>query len=214
MQALLKEEEETPQISYSGLFGNRKRDAFDASSLNDLWRKSFNEDVNRKPASENYFHNWLSGCTLKVSLEDLVLRHTNVDICDYESYLTIDPKIYEKALARYVSLAGSVVPIPTQHIHVDLETQFNELVEKWIEETGGESSLSNITSNINYLRIISLGKGVVPLIIEQLKIKPAPWFVALRAITGELNVGKEHSGNFRKIAQAWIEWCSQNGYNS
>jgi hypothetical protein len=65
-----------------------------------------------------------------------------------------------------------------------------------------------------YLRVISLGKDVVPMIIERLKTKPEPWFVALRAITGELNIGKEYRGNFKKIAQAWIEWYYQSEYAS
>jgi hypothetical protein len=96
---------------------------------------------------------------------------------------------------------------------LQLRKDFNELMLKWMDQTGGQSSLTNITSNINYLRIISLGKPVVPLIIEQLKIQPAPWFVALRAITGEMNVGKQFSGNFGKIAQAWIDWYNDDREN-
>jgi hypothetical protein len=94
-----------------------------------------------------------------------------------------------------------------------LEPEFNELVNKWREDIGAESSLTNITGNINYLRIIALGKPVVPLILKELQRQPAPWFVALRAITGELNVGKEYTGNFKKIAEAWVNWCNKNGYN-
>ncbi len=92
-----------------------------------------------------------------------------------------------------------------------VETEFNELARTWYEEIGAESSLSKITSNINYLRIIALGKSVVPYILRNLQKQPAPWFIALRAITGELNIGKEYGGNFRKIADAWLEWGYQTG---
>jgi hypothetical protein len=93
-----------------------------------------------------------------------------------------------------------------------LEVRFYELAAKWNEEIGAESSLTKITGNINYLRIISLGKPVVPLILKQLQHESAPWFLALSAITGELNIGKEHAGNFGKMAEAWLQWGSQNGY--
>ena len=65
---------------------------------------------------------------------------------------------------------------------------------------------------MNYLRIISLGWKVVPLILRELQREPAPWFLALRAITGEENVGREHPGNFRGMAEAWLAWGRERGY--
>ena len=59
------------------------------------------------------------------------------------------------------------------------EEKFQYYLSKWKEETGGDSSLTNITSNMNYLRIISLGIEVVPMILRELQREPAPWFVAL-----------------------------------
>jgi hypothetical protein len=92
------------------------------------------------------------------------------------------------------------------------EKEFNELANKWREEIGAESSLSKITGNINYLRIIALGKSALPFILRDLQREPSPWFVALRAITGELKIGKEHAGNFRRISETWINWGKRNGY--
>src|SRR5438045_993176 len=68
------------------------------------------------------------------------------------------------------------------------EEEFGTFSKKWREEVGAESSLSRITGNMNYLRIISLGKKAVPLILRDLQREPAPWFLALRAITGEQDV--------------------------
>ncbi len=92
------------------------------------------------------------------------------------------------------------------------EQEFARLSLKWREDTGAESSLSRITGNMNYLRIISLGWKAVPLILRELQREPAPWFLALRAITGEENVGREHPGNFRGMTEAWLAWGRDRGY--
>lgn len=92
------------------------------------------------------------------------------------------------------------------------EEKFASLSRKWREEIGPESSLSKITGNINYLRIISLGKKALPFILRDLQREPAPWFLALRAITGEENVGREHAGDFRKMADAWLVWGRAQGH--
>ncbi len=66
--------------------------------------------------------------------------------------------------------------------------------------------MSQITSNKHYLRIIALGEEVIPCILKQLQIQIDPWFAALRALTEREDIGREHAGNFRKIAAAWIAW--------
>jgi hypothetical protein len=95
--------------------------------------------------------------------------------------------------------------------NTSLSSQFYELASRWREEIGPDSSLSNITSNINYLRVISLGLGVVPFILQDLQREPAPWFVALRAITGNDTIGAEYPGNFKKKAAAWLDWGRAEG---
>ena len=47
---------------------------------------------------------------------------------------------------------------------------------------------------------------------QDLKKQAAPWFVVLRVLSGELDVGKGSSGKFRKIANAWIIWGKERGY--
>src|SRR6266478_3395115 len=114
---------------------------------------------------------------------------------------------------------GDAIPIPThfyvtigaqdisfhKHRHApviqySLESNFKFLVKQWREQVGGDSSLSRITGNINYLKVISLGKQVIPLILKELQKEPAPWFVALRVLTGEEKVGRQHAGDFRRMA--------------
>src|SRR5438093_4135351 len=53
------------------------------------------------------------------------------------------------------------------------EQEFAKFSRKWREDTGAESSLSRITGNMNYLRVISLGWKVVPLILRELQREPA-----------------------------------------
>src|SRR5436190_24306113 len=59
-----------------------------------------------------------------------------------------------------------------------LHAEFGLLSKQWREEVGAESSLTKITGNMNYLRVISLGKKVVPLILRELQFERAPWFLA------------------------------------
>jgi len=92
-----------------------------------------------------------------------------------------------------------------------LEAKFNALTDAWLSDTFGDSSLTRMTSNINYLSIIALGQKVVPLILRRLQIAPEPWFVALMALTGERSIGLQYSGNFNKIANAWLEWGRSRG---
>jgi hypothetical protein len=57
-----------------------------------------------------------------------------------------------------------------------IEKRFNELADSWHRETDFLSSSSGITSNENYLRIISMGKQVIPLILKDLKERGGFWY--------------------------------------
>ena len=104
----------------------------------------------------------------------------------------------------YLSSSGEVL--------TNAEQKFRYYVAKWKEEIGSESSLTNITNNINYLRIIRIGDDAIPLILGELQRHPAPWFVALRAISEDDSVGRDSPGNFRAMAAAWIQWGKDNGH--
>lgn len=94
----------------------------------------------------------------------------------------------------------------------ETERKFRYYAEKWKEEIGGDSSLTNATSNMNYLRIIKLGDDAIPLILQELKKGPAPWFIALRAISEDDTVGRGSPGDFRKKAADWIQWGIEHGH--
>lgn len=87
-----------------------------------------------------------------------------------------------------------------------LVSLFNDLSSKWKKETAAYSTTLHITRNDNYLDIIGMGQDAVPLILKDLQESPDHWFVALKAITKENPVRKEHLGNIDKMSQDWIDW--------
>jgi hypothetical protein len=85
-----------------------------------------------------------------------------------------------------------------------LEQRFNELASKWQRETCGLSSITKKITNINYLKIIAMGKAVVPLILCSLEKQPDHWFVALKALTDQDPTSPNDS--FAQAVEAWLNW--------
>jgi hypothetical protein len=130
-----------------------------------------------------------------------------------EGYFTNASRPHGKfKFSNYLATENKQVALISVSGVADITGEFRLLANEWYEETGPESSLTRITANPNYLRIIALGRRAIPLILRELQKQPAPWFVALRALTGEENVGKQHAGNFAKIAREWTQWGKTNGY--
>ena len=100
----------------------------------------------------------------------------------------------------------------TEQQLTETERKFRYYAAKWKEQIGGDSSLTNATSNMNYLRIIKLGNDALPLILRELQKEAAPWFIALRAISEDDSVGRGSAGDFRKKAADWIQWGIERGY--
>ena len=93
----------------------------------------------------------------------------------------------------------------------DPQIFFNVLAERWRNETAHLSSLTKKITHPSYLRIISLGRGALPLILRQLEHEPAYWFVALRALSGEDPVSADKVGNFKATREAWLRWGRSQG---
>ncbi len=95
---------------------------------------------------------------------------------------------------------------------LELEAEFNKLAEEWRAATSMLSLVTQKSMHPAYQRIIGMGQPVVPLILRDLQQKPDHWFWALRAITGDNPVKPEQRGRMKLMAQAWIEWGKENGY--
>jgi len=91
-----------------------------------------------------------------------------------------------------------------------LKNRFTKLAQKWEQETCGFSSITKKITNLNYLKIIALGKIVVPFILESLQAKPDHWFLALKALTDEDPT--QRGDNFEQAVEAWLNWGKQKGF--
>ncbi len=93
--------------------------------------------------------------------------------------------------------------------------EFCELAKSWHIERGSASSVTAIVMCKSYLRIIAMGKRAIPLIMRRLQQEgdePDMWFVALQMLTNENPSSASVRGNFKNMAEAWIEWGQRNGY--
>ena len=63
-----------------------------------------------------------------------------------------------------------------------------------------------------YQRIIGLGPAVIPSLLQELDRSPQHWFWALHAITGVDPVLPEHKGQVQHMAQDWLRWGRETGY--
>lgn len=115
----------------------------------------------------------------------------------------------EPAIGYWISLQGSFT---VDAAYVDLQNEFRGLARKWRSERGAQSNMLMITSSPSYLRIIGLGKPVVPFILYDLERKPDHWFVALRSITNADPVSIEDRGRLVPMTNAWLQWGRENRY--
>ncbi len=91
-----------------------------------------------------------------------------------------------------------------------IEQQFNELANKWREETGLFST-SFHKINDSYLEVISLGKEVVPFLLRDLQnIGGANWHTALKIITKENPISEQDLNSTKKIKEGWTAWGRKN----
>src|SRR5258708_7147987 len=93
----------------------------------------------------------------------------------------------------------------------DIADVFNELTAKWKAETELLSDMTKKSTNWSYQQIIGLGPAVLPLILKELEREPDDWFWALRAITRQNAIKKEHVGKVKLMAKDWIEWGKERG---
>ena len=115
---------------------------------------------------------------------------------------------YETSLDKNCKIkkSWSIISIPVFHT-TELEIMFNELSEKWKDDTGLYSTTTKKVVNDAYLDIIGLGKDVVPFILKDMKNGgPAHWHAALKALTKENPVSDHDLNKNKKIRDAWLRW--------
>jgi hypothetical protein len=105
--------------------------------------------------------------------------------------------------------AKQALPVPPAET---VEARFRRLEATWMAEVGHLSAYSSIVNHPAFREIISLGKAVVPLMLRDLEEKPRLWVWALPEITGADPVSPGDGGKIGKMAEAWLRWGREHGY--
>lgn len=90
--------------------------------------------------------------------------------------------------------------------------KFDKLAKQWYTEVSGSSFVAEKINHPAYQQIIEMGPAVVPFLLRELEQKPTHWFHALQTITGVNPIKPEQRGRVKHMAQAWLQWGKNNGY--
>lgn len=141
------------------------------------------------------------------------MARINLDIPDElleqltEDGASLSAFFQERLLALSTELSTSTSSEPSP-----LARKFQTLASQWKQETKHLSLISDIVLNKAYQQIIGMGKPAVPLLLKALKEQPDHWFWALRSITGENPISPADRGRLPKMAEAWLQWGKEHGY--
>jgi hypothetical protein len=93
-----------------------------------------------------------------------------------------------------------------------LEVKFRRLVQEWKAQRGPTSSTTKLVMHPAYQKIIGMGPDVVPLLLAELERDPDVWFWALRSITEANPVTHSIHGDVKAMADVWLRWGREQGY--
>src|SRR5947208_1695231 len=93
-----------------------------------------------------------------------------------------------------------------------MEERFQRLAAVWRAETAYVSSSSDLVAHPAFQEIVGMGPAVIPLLLRELEKRTGPWHRALRRITGTDPVPPADRGDIGKMAEAWLRWGKEQGY--
>jgi len=102
-------------------------------------------------------------------------------------------------------------PEKTRTDELRIEEEFCSLVDTWREETGMYSSISSKVQHPAYKRIIEMGEKALPLILRELRDRPAYWFEALKAISKQTPVPPSDRTDVMRTRELWLNWGKERG---
>lgn len=94
----------------------------------------------------------------------------------------------------------------------ELRDEFARLVDSWKMGHHRGFDVAEMVEHPAYQRIIEMGQGAVPLILEELEREVDHWFPALRQLTGASPVPEESKGNLAEMRDAWLGWGRDEDY--
>jgi hypothetical protein len=173
-----------------------------------------------KRLSKQDITDWLAGGSISVKHRSTTSEWKTLEepMQSILEELSFDNSVAEDIATQYLESRQSELSresltkqldIQQPQLDINLEKRFNELASKWQHETGGLSSITKKITNFNYLKIIAMGKAVVPLILRSLAKQPDHWFVALKALTDQDPTSPNSS--FEQAVEAWLSWGRQEG---
>ncbi len=95
---------------------------------------------------------------------------------------------------------------------ISSKKKFQELADRWEEETFFLSNSEQVNAHPALQEIISIGQPAVPLIMERMRFQGGHWFEALQQITGEDPVSPADYGNIAAMQNSWLQWGEDHGY--
>lgn len=102
------------------------------------------------------------------------------------------------------------IPVNTA---ANLEQQVLRLLTRWRDETAYLSSSTAINGHPAYVELIALGSVALPYLFRDLEqTKDGHLSKALTTMTGAHPVRGEDRGQVQKIAETWLRWAKENGY--
>jgi len=93
-----------------------------------------------------------------------------------------------------------------------LEQRFDRLADEWDKATAYLSSMDKASRHPAYQEIIRMGEAVLPYLLRDLEATQRHWFIALKQITGTNPIPLDDAGNVPKMADAWLRWAKEKGY--
>lgn len=92
----------------------------------------------------------------------------------------------------------------------DIDRRFAALAEQWRRETGPYSSISRKVRHPAYQKIIAMGEPAIPLLLREMRERPAHWFTALRAIAK--SPPPNEGADIGRATATWLKWGQEHGY--
>lgn len=92
------------------------------------------------------------------------------------------------------------------------EEKFIRLRDEWKTQRRHEPSTMKLVMLPAYQKIIGMGPAVIPLLLRELETNLDNWFWALMAITEEDPVPGSIKGDGEAMAQVWLTWGKERGY--
>ena len=157
----------------------------------------------------------------QINRNDRQLQRDDLNVSLRNMYSGWNRRIHDETASKLTEIdqksgvLSSLEPIGLAVLYAEKEpnaTTFRKLTSEWHEATDGLSSPRRIATNRSYLDIISMGKPVVPLILEELRDRGGYWYPALRTLTGTDPVPESAKGRPRLMTDAWLSWGRDNGF--